>query len=98
RILAPDLATTCLRAFHRADSFSRHQTRRLRGRVSPAIRSERLPHAVSGWRALRSGHAGLGGATTRRARDRSLVADGNWLAHRRELRWPRVVAGQTRLV
>src|SRR5205823_2257860 len=75
-----------------------HQARRSHRRARPALRPERLPHFFPRWRALRPGHAALGGAAARRSGDRPLVADGDRLAHRGELRRAGDAAGEAGLL
>ena len=61
------------------------------------VRPLPLPHALPGRRALRPRHAPLGAREARRARDRSLVADGDGVAHRGQLRGARDAAGEAGL-
>ena len=85
------------RDLHGAHRLSRHQEGGPAGHPHRPARPLALSHAVPGRRALRSRHPALGGGAPGRARDRPLVADGDGLAHRRQLRRPRHAAREARL-
>ena len=67
------------------------------GKLLTAIRPVEIPHAVSRRRARRSADGGVGGAAAEGAGDRSLVADGDRLVHRRQSGRSRAAAGEARL-
>ncbi len=81
-------APTAFRAIKREDP---------EGRLIGALQDERVSGAVSRRRARRSRHGQMGGAETQGAGDRSLVADGDGLGHRRQSLGPRPPARETRL-
>ncbi len=79
----------------RRSARSRRKTRR--AAYIAQVRPLALPDAVPRRRALRPRHAPLGARAPGRPGDRSLVADGDGLADRGQLRRPRHAAGQAGL-
>ena len=67
------------------------------GSLHREVRSLALPHPLPRRRALRPGHAALGARAAPGAGDRPLVADGDGLAHGRQLRGARHAAGEAGL-
>ena len=88
RVLAGHRPARGERAVHRAHRVPRDQEGRSEGRAHGQARPLAIPHPVPGRRALRSRHALVGARASARAGDRSLVADGDRLGHRGQLRGP----------
>ena len=97
RVLAAHRAAWRQYHLHGADGLPRDQEGGPAGPPHGQARSEELPRAVPRGRAVRSRHAALGGGQAEGSRDRPLVANGDRLAHRGQLRRPRHAAGEGRL-
>src|SRR5438876_373200 len=78
----------------RADGVPRDQEGRSAWHVHVEVRPREVPHAVPGGRALRSRHAPLGRGAADGSGRRSLVANRDGLADRRQLCWSRDATGE----
>ena len=98
RLLARHLRAQRRGAVHRADRLPRHQEG---GPATASLSADydlsQLPHAVPRRRARRPRHDPMGGAASRRAGHRPLVADGDRLGRSRQPGRARLAAGQIRL-
>ena len=96
RLLARDRGLQGRRVLHRADRLSRRAQGGPGGQAAQELFDRLAAHSVPRRRARRSRHGRLGGEALGRPGRRSLVADGDGLADRRQSGRPRHVADQAR--